>query len=532
MSMLQRSRFIRRAGAAGLVLAAAASLLVACGGGGGGSGGSVACTAAPAVDGPVWWLFGRDAQHAAVAAVETQPLERLVWRTAVDLAPQYTSSGALLIHYGSPLVTARNTVIVPVKTGTAGGFRVEARQGHDGCLLWSQASDYLLPPHRWVPSFNPALAPSGERLFVPTSGGRVIIRDDPDSATGTTRTVAFYGNAAYDAAPATYDANVVINTPLTVDANGTVFFGFTVLGANPAGLVGGIARIASDGTGAWVSAATAAGDAAIVKTATNSAPALSADGATLYVAVNTVGGTGLRPSGYLLALDSATLATRAAAPLLDPALGTAAWVSDDATSSPTVGPDGDVFLGVLEASVPSHNYRGWLLHFDAALGTSKTPGAFGWDTTASIVPASMVPSYTGPSSYLLATKYNNYGGAGTGDGKNRLAVLDPAQTQADAISGEPVMLEVLTMLGPTPDPNYPGGVLEWCINTMAVDPLTSSILVNNEDGKLYRWDLRTNSFTQQIALTSGLAAAYTPTAIGPDGRVYAINNATLFSVGR
>lgn len=527
---------LRHAGA--LAAAALAALLVSCGGGGGGGngggGGGVSCTEAPPmVDGPPWWGFARDAQHAAVGAITTQPLDRLVWRVPVDLAPQYTLNGALLIHYGSPAITARNTVIVPVKTGATGGFRVEARQGHDGCLLWSLSSDYRLPPHRWVPSFNPALAPSGTQLFVPAAGARVIVRDNPDGTTGTTRTVAFYGNAAYDAAPATYDANVVINTPLTVDAQGTVYFGFTVLGANPANLVGGIARIAADGTGSWVSAAAASGDAALVKAATNSAPALSADGQTLYAVVNERGGTGTRPRGALLALNAATLATRAAAPLIDPAVGVEAWVSDDATASPTVGPDGDVFIGVLEAAVPSHNYRGWLLHFDATLAQAKTPGAFGWDTTASVVPASMVPSYTGPSSYLLATKYNNYGGAGSGDGKNRVAVLDPAQSQPDAVwVDQPVMREVMSMLGPTADPNYPGGVKEWCINTAAVDPLTKSLLINSEDGRLYRWDLAAGAFTQNIVLNSGVAQSYTPTLIGPDGRVYAVNNAMLFSVGR
>ena len=39
------------------------------------------------------------------------------------------------------------------------------------------------------------------------------------------------------------------------------------------------------------------------------------------------------------------------------------------------------------------------------------------------------------------TKYNNYGGVGTGDGKNRIAVLDPRQSQVDSISGIPVMRE-------------------------------------------------------------------------------------------
>ena len=61
----------------------------------------------------------------------------------------------------------------------------------------------------------------------------------------------------------------------------------------------------------------------------------------------------------------------------------------------------------------------------------------------------MVPSYTGGSSYLLMTKYNNYAGVGSGDGSNRIAVIDPRASQTDAISGLPIMREVLTILGPT-----------------------------------------------------------------------------------
>jgi hypothetical protein len=33
-------------------------------------------------------------------------------------------------------------------------------------------------------------------------------------------------------------------------------------------------------------------------------------------------------------------------------------------------------------------------------------------------------------------------------------------------------------------------------------------------------------------LTTGVSEAYTPTAIGVDGTVYAINNAILFAVGQ
>src|SRR5213078_2233853 len=78
---------------------------------------------------------------------------------------------------------------------------------------------------------------------------------------------------------------------------------------------------------------------------------------------------------------------------------------------------------------------------------------------------------------------------------------------------------------------FPYAVLEWCINTSVVDPASKSILANSEDGKHYRWDLTTNTFSEVFTLTSGVGEAYTPTLIGADGTVYAINDATLFAVG-
>jgi hypothetical protein len=512
--------------------------VVACGGGGG-DGGPVTGTPplppdvapAPPVDGPAWRGFAGDAQHAAIGAIATQDLNRIAWLAPLDMAPQYRPSGALLIHYGSPVVTSHNTVVLPVKTGAAGGFRFEARSGTNGGLIWSATSDYLLPVHNWVPSYNLALT-ADNRLYAPGAGGKLLVRDDADAASGSVRTAVFYGDAVYAAAPATFDARIFINTPITIDADGNVFFGFIATGTNPAGLASGLARIGADGSGSWVSAAAASGDPAIAKLATNSAPTVSNDGSTVYIVVNTAAAAGAVQTGRLLALDSRTLATRGQVTLLDPAAGTSARISDDSTASPTVGPDGDVFIGVLETNFGSHNGRGWLLHFDATLATSRVPGGFGWDSTASVVPAAMVPSYAGPSSYLLMTKYNNYQRAGWGDGLNRVAVLDPGTSQTDPISGRPIMREVLTILGPTFESGSSGPVKEWCINTAAVDPLTNSILVNSEDGHLYRWDLRTNTFTQRIRLTNRVAESYTPTAIGADGAVYAVNNAVLFSIAR
>jgi hypothetical protein len=234
-------------------------------------------------------------------------------------------------------------------------------------------------------------------------------------------------------------------------------------------------------------------------------------------------------SGYLVTLNSTTLAPLTRVLLTDPKSGLAAIVSDNGSASPTVGTDGDVYFGVLDNPFGSNHRRGWLLHFNANLSQVKTPGAFGWDITSSLVPAQMVPSYQGASAYLLMTKYNHYLGQG-GDGMNKIAILDPSATQTDSVTGATVMKEVLTILGPTPEAG--GGVKEWCINTAAVDPFTKSVLANNEDGKLYRWDLTTNTLSQVVVLTAGLGEAYTSTLIGPDGQVYATNNATLFAVGQ
>jgi hypothetical protein len=53
---------------------------------------------------------------------------------------------------------------------------------------------------------------------------------------------------------------VQIDTPLSTDSNGNLFFGFLVLGSTPLNLQSGLARISANGTGTWVSAAALSGD--------------------------------------------------------------------------------------------------------------------------------------------------------------------------------------------------------------------------------------------------------------------------------
>ncbi|HEX6812084.1 MAG TPA: hypothetical protein VF384_10715 [Planctomycetota bacterium] len=478
---------------------------------------------------PFWAGHGRDPAHTGLVTEGTQPLNQIKWSTPVDLQPQYTGT-YLLIHYGSPLVTAQGRVLVTVKTGAAGGFQVECRQPSNGALLWTQTTDYVLPPHNWVPSCGSTLTPLNQ-LATPAAGGTILLRNDADSATSAAARLAFYGLATYQANQAAFDAAVQISTPITSDSNGNLYFGFRVAGALPIALQSGLARIDRNGTGSWVSASTAATDPSIRKVVFNCAPAITADGRSLYVTVNSSNNSGAS-GGYLLKLDAATLAMQARVRLKDVAVPSIdAYLHDDGTASPTIGPDGEVYIGVLENPFGTNHLRGWLRHFDANLTTSLIPGPFGWDDTASIVPRSMLPQYTGTSSYLVLTKYNNYGSGG-GDGLNRLGVFDPHASMVDPISGALVMNKVIDVLAPTPDPTFPGGVREWCINTAAIDVPGKSAIVNCEDGKVYRWHLPTNTLSQGVALTIGIGEAYTSTIIGMDGMCFAINDARLYAVGR
>jgi hypothetical protein len=273
------------------------------------------------------------------------------------------------------------------------------------------------------------------------------------------------------------------------------------------------------------------------KLVTDASPALSADGTTLYVAVNrAAGGTAVtNAKTYLLALDATTLALKHKVALTDPKSGAAVAIADGPAASPTIAPDGDVYFGVAEATSNSTHGRGWLLRFSADLQTTKAPGSFGFDETASIVPAGMVPSYTGPSAYLIMTRYNDDVAHG-GTGVNKLAILDPAATQTDSVSGKTVMKQVSTITAPTADTTnttaHPGAVKAWSAASGVVDPVTNSVMANSEDGVLYRWNVKTNTLTQNIRLTPGKFQAPTVTAIAPDGTLFAISEGKLFAIGK
>ncbi|MGH3375355.1 MAG: hypothetical protein ACRDP6_11495 [Actinoallomurus sp.] len=430
------------------------------------------------------------------------------------------------------MITRANTVLVPTRVSAKAGFRVAAYAGRSGAHRWSLNTDYRPPAFTggtgaFLPPLPAVLTPR-TTLAVAGAGGTVLVRRHADMTAGAVRRRAFYGASQWRAHRAAYAKAVQITTPLTAGSDGSVYFGFTVTGATPAHLSSGIARIDRHGHATWITAAAAAGNPAVDGVAMNCAPALSPSGATVYITVTSP------TRGFLVGLDATTLNPKFHVVLRDPVSGGPAQISTSSSASPTVGPDGDVYYGVLENPFPNHDDRGWLLHYDATLTRTRTPGSFGWDNTVSVMPASSVPGYHGTSPYLLVSKYNNYLGIGPhGNGHNHVAVLDPRVSQKDPYANTRVMKAVQTVLSPVHEPGTPAGArYEWCINSAAVDPADGSVIVNSEDGTLYRWDLASNTLAGRIHLNPPRPEAYTPTLIGPDGTVYAINNATLYAIGR
>src|SRR3954463_15229949 len=92
---------------------------------------AVAAFASIAHADPVWPGYAGDPQHSALSSIASQPLQSIVWSTPVDQTPP---GGTIFIHYGSPLITAANTVIVPVKLANSDSYQIDVRNGANGVL--------------------------------------------------------------------------------------------------------------------------------------------------------------------------------------------------------------------------------------------------------------------------------------------------------------------------------------------------------------------------------------------------------------
>jgi hypothetical protein len=227
-------------------------------------------------------------------------------------------------------------------------------------------------------------------------------------------------------------------------------------------------------------------------------------------------------------------------PGVDPAQNTrpAGRVLDDSSSSITVGPDGSILYG---AYTRYDFARGHLMKFDAN-GQFQGAYSFGWDLTPAIYPHD--------GTYSIVIKDNEYGGGpGFGSYCNLDSVCPSRNNGPFFITQLGANLNVewkfqnnnnqqctrnpdgsITCIPNTSGTQWQNIGFEWCINAPVVDS-HGVVYANSEDGNLYAIN-QGGTLKQNIFLDLALGAAYTPLAIGPDGKIYTENKGTLFVIGQ
>jgi outer membrane protein assembly factor BamB len=250
--------------------------------------------------------------------------------------------------------------------------------------------------------------------------------------------------------------------------------------------------------------------------------------------------TGTFPGALLPASGTPGGCRLGSTPGVDPAQNTrpAARVLDDSSSSITIAPNGNLVYG----SYTRYDFgRGHLVTFDAD-GQFQGSYSFGFDTTPAIYPHD--------GTYSIVIKDNEYGGGPQFGSYCNVDIYCPPRQNGPFY---------ITQLGPnlavewkfqntnnqvcarnadgsvTCTPNASGTQwanvgFEWCINAPVVD-VNGVVYANSEDGNVYAIN-QGGTLRANIFLNQALGAAYTPLAIGPDGRVYTENKGTLSVIGQ
>jgi len=199
-----------------------------------------------------------------------------------------------------------------------------------------------------------------------------------------------------------------------------------------------------------------------------------------------------------------------------------ASIADEASSTPTVLPDGSVVFGATD----NYDYgRGHLMHFDAQ-GNFVNAYTFGWDTTAAV--------YQHDNTFSVVVKDNHYpSSAYCSFPGNPICQATPAGPYYVSQLDSNLNVE-WSFQNTSIDQQHPNGY-EWCVNAPVIDS-NGVVYITSEDGNIYSVPQgHSGVFTQwqqRIFLKEALGAAYTPLSIGDDGKVYSQNDGNLFVVAQ
>ena len=170
-----------------------------------------------------WTEWGQNPAHTSSVPNTGQDLNEILANLVYDpLIPDETAaSGDLLVHYQVPLVDG-NDVFMEFKSGVFNANTYSSEiwgenrftwQNGQLVQVWSYSSDWKAPGNSkdfWEPVFHAALANGA--VYVPGAGGSVIqLKRDT-------------GDVIQRLAPFGADANTYETGPITVDANGNLFY--------------------------------------------------------------------------------------------------------------------------------------------------------------------------------------------------------------------------------------------------------------------------------------------------------------------
>src|SRR5438093_8469193 len=199
-------------------------------------------------------------------------------------------------------------------------------------------------------------------------------------------------------------------------------------------------------------------------------------------------------------------------------------VIDQSSSSPSMWPDGSILYASYSRSTfaPGHLWK-----FSPSDGHIVATYDFGWDQTPAV--------FGHDGTYSIVVKDNHYDAGSYCNDKKFCPVAPPGPYYISILNGSAInpatgrlqvdgrFLSTNTLSCQYQNNgnlmcknDHPGG-FEWCINAPAVDA-NGVIYANSEDGNLYAIN-PDGSLRKQLFLNVALGAAYTPLAVGTDGKI-------------